>query len=182
MAIRIRRPRVTLTVALSMALLSAISRTNAQQAAGTEHTFRRIVDQVNVDAKRLTATDEPIEGWMASRTVAHDVSNDVLARLKPGDQVTTNVSEGVLRAMTSLWFRRPDQLLCQAEPRAPVSDSKLWSRWHWSITRRQRRFKPISESLRGWRRRQASTPIPQSATTATRFVAVFQAAANNVGL
>jgi outer membrane protein, heavy metal efflux system len=94
MAIRIRRPRLTLTVALAMALLSAISGTNAQQAASTEHTFRPIVDQVNVDAKRLTATDEPIEGWMGNRTVAHNVSNDVLARLKPRDQVTINVSKG----------------------------------------------------------------------------------------
>ena len=93
MANRIRRARVTLTVALSMAFLSLVPRTHAQQVASTEHTFRRTVDQPDVDAT-LTATDEPIEGWMGNRTVAYNVSNDVLARLKPGDQVTTNVSEG----------------------------------------------------------------------------------------
>ena len=93
MANRIRRARVTLTVALSMAFLSVVSRTRAQQVDSTEHTFRRTVDQLDVDATRLTATDEPIEGWMRNRTVAYNVSNDVLARLKPGDQVTTNVFE-----------------------------------------------------------------------------------------
>jgi outer membrane protein, heavy metal efflux system len=113
MANRIRRARVTLTVALSMALLSVISRTNAQQAASTEFTFRRIVDQVNVDAKRLTATDKPIEGWMGNRTVAHNVTNDVLSRLKPGDQVTTNVSEGD--------FTRYDIALVLQTGPAPVS-------------------------------------------------------------
>ena len=93
MANRIRRARVTLTVALSMAFLLVVSRTHAQQVVSTEQTFRRTVDQLDVDVTRLTATDEPIEGWMGNRTVAYNVSNDVLARLKPGDQVTTIVSE-----------------------------------------------------------------------------------------
>jgi len=93
MANRIRRAWVTLAVALSMAFLSVVPRTHAQQVASTEHTFRRTVDQLDVDATRLPATDEPIEGWIGNRTVAYNVSNDVLARLKPGDQVTTNVFE-----------------------------------------------------------------------------------------
>ena len=94
MANRIRRAWVTLAVALSMAFLSVVPRTHAQQVASTEHTFRRTVDQLDVDATRLPATDEPIEGWIGNRTVAYNVSNDVLARLKPGDQLTTSVSEG----------------------------------------------------------------------------------------
>ena len=81
MANRIRRARVTLTVALSMAFLSVASRTHAQQVASTEHTFRRAVDQLDVDAMRLTATDEPIKAWMGNRTVSYNVSHDVLARL-----------------------------------------------------------------------------------------------------
>ena len=112
MANRIRRARVTLTVALSMAFLSAVPRTHAQQVASTEHTFRRTVDQLDVDAT-LTATDEPIEGWMGNRTVAYNASNDVLARLKPGDQVTTRVSEG--------GFAHYDIALVPQAGRAPVS-------------------------------------------------------------
>lgn len=113
MANRIRRARVTLTVALSMAFLSVVPRTHAQQVASTEHTFRRTVDQLDIDATRLAAIDEPIEGWIGNRTVAYDVSNDVLTRLKPGDQVTTNVSEG--------GFAHSDIALVPQTGPAPVS-------------------------------------------------------------
>jgi Cu/Ag efflux protein CusF len=70
---------------------------NAQQPVKKEFTFRGRVEQVDAIAKRLTVTSEPIEGWMGAMTMAHRVSNEeVLSKLKPGDQITAKVYEGDL--------------------------------------------------------------------------------------
>jgi Cu/Ag efflux protein CusF len=70
---------------------------NAQQPAKKEFAFRGRVDQVDAANRRLTVANEPIEGWMGGMTMAFRVSNeDVLATLKPGDQIVAKVYEGDL--------------------------------------------------------------------------------------
>jgi cobalt-zinc-cadmium efflux system outer membrane protein len=60
-----------------------------------EYTFRGRVEQVDAAGKRLAVANEPIEGWMGATTMAYRVSNeDVITRLKPGDQITAKIYEG----------------------------------------------------------------------------------------
>ena len=85
--------------AIGMAVLSVLlSAANAQQAAKKkEYAFRGRVEQVDASAKRLTVRTEAIDGWMGAMTMAFKVSNeDVLSRLKPGDQITAKVYDGDL--------------------------------------------------------------------------------------
>jgi cobalt-zinc-cadmium efflux system outer membrane protein len=73
----------------------AFSSADAQQATKKEYPFRGKVQQVDAGAKRITVTNEPIEGWMGTMTMAYPVKNeDVLTKLKPGDQITAKVYDG----------------------------------------------------------------------------------------
>ena len=91
---RLSAARLTvIVIALLSVLLSAA---NAQQAVKKkEYTFRGKVEQVDASSKRLTVRTEGIAGWMGAMTMAFKVSNeDVLPRLKPGDQITAKVYDG----------------------------------------------------------------------------------------
>jgi outer membrane protein, heavy metal efflux system len=85
---------VRTTTAVVAILLTSIS-AEAQQATRKAYAFRGRVEQVDSAAKRLTVNTESIEGWMGAMTMAFKVSNeDVLTRLKPGDQITAKVYDG----------------------------------------------------------------------------------------
>lgn len=80
---------------LALMLASLLSSTHAQQIAKKSHTFRGKVEQVDTRAKRLTVSNEPIEGWMGAMTMAFAVDNEeVINRVKVGDQITARVYEG----------------------------------------------------------------------------------------
>ena len=81
---------------LALALLAGLAQADAQQPGQKkEFAFRGKVTQVDTAAKRLTVTTEPIEGWMGSMTMGFKISNeDVIPRLKPGDQISAKVYEG----------------------------------------------------------------------------------------
>jgi outer membrane protein, heavy metal efflux system len=67
----------------------------AQQGGKKSFTFRGKVEGVDAATKRLTVTNEPIEGWMGTMTMGYTVDNeDVLNRVKAGDQITAKVYEG----------------------------------------------------------------------------------------
>ncbi len=77
---------------LAIALLTALL---AQAQAQASHAFRGTVTAVDAAAKRLTISNEAIEGWMGSMTMAYAVDNpDILVRLQPGDRVTATVLDG----------------------------------------------------------------------------------------
>src|ERR1700694_4883764 len=72
-----------------------LSSVYAQQAGKKAYPFRGKVEQVNTGAKPLTVTNEPIEGWMGSMTMAYAVDNkNVLNRAKVGDRITAKVYDG----------------------------------------------------------------------------------------
>ena len=67
----------------------------AQNTGKKSFIFRGKVDAVDTAAKRLTVTNDPIEGWMGSMTMSYAVKNDeVVNHVKAGDQVTAKVYEG----------------------------------------------------------------------------------------
>jgi outer membrane protein, heavy metal efflux system len=65
---------------------------HAQQSEKKSFMFRGKVERVDPATKRLTVTNEPIEGWMGSMTMSYSVSNEeVVTQVKPGDQITAKV-------------------------------------------------------------------------------------------
>jgi cobalt-zinc-cadmium efflux system outer membrane protein len=68
---------------------------HAQQTRKKAYPFRGKVEQVNSSPRPLTVTNEPIEGWMGTMTMAFAVDNkDVLSSIRVGDQITAKVYEG----------------------------------------------------------------------------------------
>ena len=91
-------PALSLTkwVAIGICLCLATVAASGQQAARKSFTFRGKVEQVNTTAKRLVINGENIEGWMGAMTMGYAVDRpeDVLTRVKVGDQITAKVYEG----------------------------------------------------------------------------------------
>ena len=68
---------------------------HAQQSGKKSFPFRGKVESVDAAAKRITVTNEPIEGWMGTMTMGYRVDkDDVFNRVKAGDQITATVYEG----------------------------------------------------------------------------------------
>ena len=84
--------RIVSLAVLFTALLVPVS---AQTIAKKSFSLRGKVEQVNADTKRLTVSHPDIEGWMGAMTMAYavDKSEEVLPRIKPGDQITAKVNE-----------------------------------------------------------------------------------------
>ena len=87
---------ITKWVAIGVCLCLAMAAANGQQAARKSFTFRGKVEQVNTTAKRLVINGENVEGWMGAMTMGYTVDKpeDVLTRVKVGDQITAKVYEG----------------------------------------------------------------------------------------
>ena len=83
-------------VALSILLFMPISSVSGQQAGRKYFTFRGKIEQVNASTKRLVVNGEKVEGWMDAMTMGYavDKPEDVLARVKVGDQIIAKVYEG----------------------------------------------------------------------------------------
>jgi Cu/Ag efflux protein CusF len=58
--------------------------------------FRGKVEKVDTVTKRLTIANEKVEGWMDAMTMAYSVDkpDDVVKRVKAGDQITATVYDG----------------------------------------------------------------------------------------
>ena len=68
---------------------------HAQQSGKKSFPFRGKVESVDTAAKRITVTNEPIEGWMGTMTMGYRVDKDeVFNQVKVGDQITATVYEG----------------------------------------------------------------------------------------
>ncbi len=84
-------------IALSTMSCVLYSPADAQQGEKKAFAFRGKVEEVNVGTKRLVVSNEPIEGWMGGMTMPYAVDKDeVLQRVKPGDQIRATVYAGDL--------------------------------------------------------------------------------------
>ena len=87
---------------LSLAVLGVsvclfVASAQPQHSEKQARALRGKVDQVNASTKRLTVISEPIEGGMGAMTMGWAVDkDDVLNRVKVGDQITAKVYDGDL--------------------------------------------------------------------------------------
>jgi Cu/Ag efflux protein CusF len=68
----------------------------AQPKGKKSYVFHGKVEKVDTAAKRLTVTNEKIEGWMDSMTMGYavDKADEVVKRVKVGDKITATVYDG----------------------------------------------------------------------------------------
>ncbi len=65
-----------------------------------EHTFTGKVEKIDVTAKTLTVNGDKVEGWMDKMTMVYvPDKEDVLKRVKVGDQITAKVFDGDFRTL-----------------------------------------------------------------------------------
>lgn len=87
--------RVFRIVIFGALLCLAISPAQVQTSGKKAYPLRGKVEQVNTSSKTLTVTNEPIEGWMGTMTMAYAVHEpEVLNGVKVGDQITAKVYDG----------------------------------------------------------------------------------------
>jgi Cu/Ag efflux protein CusF len=87
------RNAALLAAAVCLFLATALAQTGG--AGKKSYTFKGKVEKVDVAAKKISVNGEKVEGWMDSMTMLYSVDKeDVLKKLKAGDQITAKVYEG----------------------------------------------------------------------------------------
>ena len=73
---------------------------NAPPAGKKEHVFKGKVEKIDVAQKTFTINGEKVEGWMDSMTMVYvPDKEDVLKKVKVGDQITAKVYDGDFRVL-----------------------------------------------------------------------------------
>jgi Cu/Ag efflux protein CusF len=73
----------------------SVGRPAAKPGQNEAHAFRGKVESVDRGANTLTVQGEEVPGWMGAMTMVYRADNkDVVAKLKPGDQITATVYDG----------------------------------------------------------------------------------------
>ena len=91
------RSRGWLVFGMVLALCVA---TASAQSGKKEHTFKGKVEKVDPKAKMVTVAGENVEGWMGAMTMSYAVDKeDVLSKLKAGDEITAKVYDGDFKVL-----------------------------------------------------------------------------------
>src|SRR5215471_20706859 len=73
---------------------------NAPPAGKKEHVFKGKVEKIDVTQKTFTVNGEKVEGWMDSMTMVYvPDKEDVLKKVKVGDQIEAKVYDGDFRTL-----------------------------------------------------------------------------------
>jgi len=96
--------RFALLTAITLSLLLSCAygqqNKNAPGGAKKEHTFRGKVEKIDVNARTFTVNGQKVEGWMDAMTMVYvPDKEDVLKRLKVGDEITAKVYDGDFRTL-----------------------------------------------------------------------------------
>jgi Cu/Ag efflux protein CusF len=69
---------------------------NAQPKGKKSYVFRGKVEKIDAATKKITVTNESIEGWMGAMTMGYavDKPDEVLKEVKAGDQIIATVYDG----------------------------------------------------------------------------------------
>ena len=91
---------VAVTVTLLLSCGFAQQNKNAPAAGKKEHTFRGKVEKIDVNAKTFTVNGQKVEGWMDAMTMVYvPDKEDVIKRIKVGDEITAKVYDGDFRTL-----------------------------------------------------------------------------------
>ena len=73
---------------------------NAPPAGKKEYVFKGKVEKVDLTNKTFTVNGEKVEGWMDAMTMSYvPDKEDVLKKVKVGDQITAKVYEGDFKTL-----------------------------------------------------------------------------------
>src|SRR5215831_8064320 len=91
----------TLGLMVCLLLSVAFAAQNKTPPAGKkEHVFKGKVEKVDLTNKTFTVNGEKVEGWMDSMTMSYvPDKEDVLKKVKVGDQITAKVYDGDFRTL-----------------------------------------------------------------------------------
>ena len=92
----------TLGMLILLCLASAYAQENKNAPSGArkEHVFRGKVEKIDPNAKTFTVNGEKVEGWMDSMTMVYvPDKEEVLKKVKVGDQITAKVYDGDFRVL-----------------------------------------------------------------------------------
>jgi Cu/Ag efflux protein CusF len=109
--------RVAMAGAMLFLLLScayAEQNKSAAPAAKKEYVFKGKVEKIDLANKTFTVNGQKVEGWMDAMTMSYAPDKeDVLKKVKVGDQITAKVYDGDFRTLHDV------QVVA-----APAADSK----------------------------------------------------------
>src|SRR5215813_12898673 len=87
---------------LSFVLSCAYAQQNksAPPAGKKEHVFKGKVEKIDLSAKTFTVNGQKVEGWMDAMTMVYvPDKEDVLKRVKVGDEIMAKVYDGDFRTL-----------------------------------------------------------------------------------
>ena len=91
---------------------------NAPAGAKKEHVFKGKVEKIDANAKTFTVKGEKVEGWMDAMTMVYvPDKDDVLKKVKVGDEITAKVYDGDFRTLH-------DVQVAPAKPDAKAAPAK----------------------------------------------------------
>jgi Cu/Ag efflux protein CusF len=97
---RIHTTRWAASLAVLLGVLLLASAAHAQQPKGKSFPFKGKVEKVDAKTKTLTVNGENVQGWMGAMTMTYSADKeDVVTRVKVGDEITATVYEGVFNIL-----------------------------------------------------------------------------------
>jgi Cu/Ag efflux protein CusF len=120
--------RVAMVGAMLCALLScgyAEQNKNAAPAAKKEYVFKGKVEKIDLANKTFTVNGQKVEGWMDAMTMSYAPDKeDVLKKVKVGDQITAKVYDGDFRTLHDVQVVAAPAADTKAAPPAKAPEKK----------------------------------------------------------
>jgi len=99
---------IGITVTLLLSCGYAQQNKNSAAGAKKEHIFRGKVEKIDMNAKTFTVNGQKVEGWMDAMTMVYiPDKEDVLKRVKAGDEITAKVYDGDFRTLHDVQVAPP---------------------------------------------------------------------------
>lgn len=120
--------RVAMLGAMLCLLLSygyAEQTKNAAPAAKKEYVFKGKVEKIDLANKTFTVNGQKVEGWMDAMTMSYAPDKeDVLKKVKVGDQITAKVYDGDFRTLHDVQVVTAPAPETKAAPPAKAPEKK----------------------------------------------------------
>ena len=98
---------------------------NAAPAAKKEYVFKGKVEKIDLANKTFTVNGQKVEGWMDAMTMSYAPDKeDVLKKIKVGDQITAKVYDGDFRTLHDVQVVAAPAADTKAAPPAKAPEKK----------------------------------------------------------